>query len=63
MDQVTQQNAAMVEQTTAGANRLADEAVRLPRMIGQFKNRQCLAFPVRRAGRCEVHANSDAPLA
>lgn len=36
MDQVTQQNAAMVEQTTAAATTLADEAERLRSLVDQF---------------------------
>jgi methyl-accepting chemotaxis protein len=37
MDQVTQRNAAMVEETTASTNRLADDAMTLARLIGHFK--------------------------
>jgi methyl-accepting chemotaxis protein len=37
MDQVTQQNAAMVEEATAAAANLADETSRLARMIGAFR--------------------------
>jgi methyl-accepting chemotaxis protein len=37
MDQVTQQNAAMVEEATAAAGNLADETSRLSRMIGAFR--------------------------
>ncbi|MBB4571767.1 methyl-accepting chemotaxis protein [Rhizobium leucaenae] len=37
MDQVTQQNAAMVEESTAGTNRLAEEASNLARLIARFK--------------------------
>jgi methyl-accepting chemotaxis protein len=37
MDQVTQRNAAMVEETTASTNRLADDAMNLARLIGHFK--------------------------
>jgi methyl-accepting chemotaxis protein len=36
MDQVTQQNAAMVEETTAASHSLAHEADALSRMVGQF---------------------------
>ncbi|MDI7861844.1 methyl-accepting chemotaxis protein [Rhizobiaceae bacterium n13] len=36
MDQVTQQNAAMVEETNAAGATLAGEAVRLKELIGQF---------------------------
>ena len=37
MDQVTQQNAAMVEQSTAAVHSLAQEAEALVRLIGQFQ--------------------------
>ncbi|MEF0943528.1 methyl-accepting chemotaxis protein [Rhizobium sp. BR 362] len=37
MDQTTQQNAAMVEESTASTNRLADEAANLARLIARFK--------------------------
>jgi len=37
MDQVTQQNAAMVEQTTAASHSLSSEAQDLARLVGQFK--------------------------
>jgi methyl-accepting chemotaxis protein len=37
MDQVTQQNAAMVEEATAASHGLAHEAAALSRLIGQFK--------------------------
>ncbi|MEM5470593.1 methyl-accepting chemotaxis protein [Hoeflea sp. AS60] len=37
MDQVTQQNAAMVEESTAASTTLSDEASRLGQLIGQFR--------------------------
>jgi len=37
MDQTTQQNAAMVEQSNAASNVLAQEAARLRDLVGQFK--------------------------
>jgi methyl-accepting chemotaxis protein len=37
MDQATQQNAAMVEQSTAASHGLVNEAEELARLIGQFK--------------------------
>ncbi len=37
MDQMTQQNAAMVEQSSAAARSLADEAERLAHLVGQFQ--------------------------
>ncbi|WP_427789415.1 methyl-accepting chemotaxis protein [Brevundimonas diminuta] len=36
MDQVTQQNAAMVEQSTAASHALASDAAEMDRMMGQF---------------------------
>jgi len=36
MDQMTQQNAAMVEETTAAAHSLKGEADRLADLVGQF---------------------------
>lgn len=36
MDQVTQQNAAMVEESTAASHSLASEAAELARLVGQF---------------------------
>jgi methyl-accepting chemotaxis protein len=36
MDQVTQQNAAMVEQATAASHSLSEEAEELARLVGQF---------------------------
>ena len=40
MDQVTQRNAAMVEETTASTNRLADDAYNLSLLIARFKLNQ-----------------------
>lgn len=37
MDQMTQRNAAMVEETTAAARSLSDEAARLQQMVSQFR--------------------------
>src|SRR5690606_16908682 len=37
MDQVTQQNAAMVEQSTAASHNLAQEAEELGRLVAQFR--------------------------
>jgi methyl-accepting chemotaxis protein len=37
MDQVTQQNAAMVEQTTAASHALAQETEVLSQSVGQFQ--------------------------
>lgn len=48
MDQVTQQNAAMVEETTAASRALADEAGDLGRLVGQFKVGSVGATPGKR---------------
>ena len=40
MDQVTQRNAAMVEETTAASHALGAETEELTRLIGQYKIRQ-----------------------
>lgn len=46
MDQATQQNAAMVEQSTAAAASLASEASRLRDLVNQFKlNRRDIHRP------------------
>jgi methyl-accepting chemotaxis protein len=46
MDQVTQQNAAMVEQATAASHGLSGEAQELARLIGQFRIGESVAPPV-----------------
>ena len=43
MDQVTQQNAAMVEEATAASHSLAGEAAELGRLVGQFQLSQSKA--------------------
>ncbi|MEY9587554.1 methyl-accepting chemotaxis protein [Sinorhizobium fredii] len=58
MDQVTQQNAAMVEESTAATNRLADEAANLARLIARFRL-EAGAAP-RRAGHPSTPAASPA---
>jgi methyl-accepting chemotaxis protein len=45
MDQVTQQNAAMVEQATAASHSLAGEAAELARLVGQFQIGQLAEAP------------------
>ncbi|MFK0166077.1 methyl-accepting chemotaxis protein [Rhizobium sp. NPDC090279] len=45
MDQVTQQNAAMVEESTAATSRLADEATNLARLIARFKLNDGVSAP------------------
>jgi methyl-accepting chemotaxis protein len=49
MDQMTQQNAAMVEQTTAASHSLASEADALSRLVGQFRIAQQMQPPVTHA--------------
>ncbi|MGO7623959.1 methyl-accepting chemotaxis protein, partial [Rhizobium ruizarguesonis] len=39
MDHVTQQNAAMVEQSTASSGHLAEEAAKLRELVSRFKLR------------------------
>jgi methyl-accepting chemotaxis protein len=46
MDQVTQQNAAMVEQATAASHGLSGEAQELARLVGQFRIGESVAAPV-----------------
>ncbi|PDS99974.1 methyl-accepting chemotaxis protein [Rhizobium sp. S9] len=58
MDQVTQQNAAMVEEATASTSRLADEVVTLSRLISRFN----IGSEGRRAVVTKV-ANCQAPSA
>jgi methyl-accepting chemotaxis protein len=48
MDKVTQQNAAMVEQTTAAAAQLQGRAAELDAAIGQFNLGRVVAAPERR---------------
>lgn len=45
MDQMTQQNAAMVEESTASTSRLADEASNLARLIARFKLDSSVSVP------------------
>jgi methyl-accepting chemotaxis protein len=47
MDQVTQQNAAMVEEATAASHGLSGEAVELARLVGQFRIGESTADQVR----------------
>jgi methyl-accepting chemotaxis protein len=64
MDQVTQQNAAMVEESTAASHGLAGEAAELARLVGQFSIGQTevqKAAPVAvvKKSRIPVHAPVD----
>jgi methyl-accepting chemotaxis protein len=55
MDRMTQQNAAMVEESTAAARSLADEANELSGLVGQFRtgaqSGSTIAFPAANARR------------
>ncbi len=51
MDQMTQRNAAMVEETNAATRQLADEADALMQLVNQFK----LAPETRRQPSAPVH--------
>ena len=65
MDQVTQQNAALVEEAAAAAESMQDQAARLAQVAGGFKLEQPLAAPVAAAAaikpRPAVHASHAAP--
>ena len=50
MDQVTQQNAAMVEQTTAASHSLSQETERLSGLVGQFQLREAAVRVEKKAG-------------
>ena len=57
MDQVTQQNAAMVEESTAASHSLSQETEQLSDLIGQFKiGRVKDVKPMRRETRAAPHA-------
>ena len=53
MDQVTQQNAAMVEEATAASHSLSEEAQELTRLIGLFHIGESVSAPVLPAGRTQ----------
>ena len=60
MDRMTQQNAAMVEQSTAASRSLADEAGDLSGLVGQFRtgseSKATIAFPTGKARRKKMPA-------
>ncbi|MGV1914573.1 methyl-accepting chemotaxis protein [uncultured Agrobacterium sp.] len=60
MDQDTQKNAAMVEETTAASHGLAREASSLNQLLGQFKLSDTFEAPVRPATSAERPAASPA---
>jgi methyl-accepting chemotaxis protein len=63
MDQVTQQNAAMVEQSTAAAHTLSGEAGELAQLVGQFRlpAQAAAAAPAARAPARRPAAPAHAP--
>ncbi|MDQ0457137.1 methyl-accepting chemotaxis protein [Rhizobium paknamense] len=75
MDQTTQQNAAMVEQSTAATSKLADEATNLANLVARFKlkpengmaapasARSSAPAPVREARRPQPASRGNAALA
>jgi methyl-accepting chemotaxis protein len=65
MDQMTQQNAAMVEESTAASHSLAQEAEKLTSLVGQFKTGQEMASVAapRRAAPTKPRAATPRPAA
>jgi len=61
MDQTTQQNAAMVEQSNAASNALAEEAGRLRTLIAQFSVGTIQISALRQVGRAMALPSSHAP--
>ncbi|WP_158809063.1 methyl-accepting chemotaxis protein [Beijerinckia sp. L45] len=62
MDQVTQQNAAMVEESTAASHHLAQEAGKLEELVSQFQTGTADIVPLpRSAGRFEGSNAKSAP--
>ncbi|MDO8377532.1 PAS domain-containing methyl-accepting chemotaxis protein [Phenylobacterium sp.] len=63
MDQVTQQNAAMVEEATAAAANLRSEAVELARLVSRFQTGAAARTPGLEVARPERHAPARNPVA
>ena len=62
MDKVTQQNAAMVEETTAASHALSRETVELTQLIGRFQTRHVAEDPIRaQLKKAAPHAFREAP--
>ena len=59
MDQVTQENAAMIEQTTAAAESLKTEAVEMSALMGQFRIGNSGDSPSQAPHRRPLKAESD----
>ncbi len=64
MDRMTQQNAAMVEQSTAAARSLADEAAELNRIVSSFRvgGGEVIAAPVSRKPAARRTASAPPPM-
>jgi methyl-accepting chemotaxis protein len=62
MDQVTQQNAAMVEETTAASHTLAGEAGELARLVAQFQTGATQTQPARKAAAIKSRIPAHAPI-
>lgn len=56
MDRMTQQNAAMVEESTAAARSLADEAGQLAELVTQFKTGEAKVVPMPKAAKTPAPA-------
>lgn len=63
MDQVTQQNAAMVEQTNAATQGLSGEAVKLEGLVRRFKTGDSPASQTAAYGSAQAPAQASAPTA
>jgi methyl-accepting chemotaxis protein len=62
MDKVTQQNAAMVEETTAACHSLVAETQELTRLVGRYQTRQVADDPLRaQLKKAAPHAFREAP--
>ncbi len=62
MDQVTQKNAAMVEETTAASHALSNETEELGRLVSRYRIRQAADDPIRRElKKAAPHAFREAP--
>jgi len=58
MDQVTQQNAAMVEETTALTHRLSDETTHLTSLVQRFRLAGSQGTPIRAKGPVAIASNA-----
>ena len=63
LDQVTQQNAAMVEEATAAATTLRTEAAGLTHVVGRFKLKTADGLPANMDGVIELRPSSMPPVA